>query len=298
MPLKRAIPALSLILLLLGVAAVSAFSWQSVAQTAVSARNDAAAEQALLPSAPPRRSAVSTRGRRNRAARLLAQAPAPTPAPPAPSIRAVLAQDDIELRHQRIAEEVLRAMPKRCEGTLKNFYVRYDNPSQRGLAGKSSIIVSGNVPDDEFRALLVHEYGHIMDLGCLRGTKQSGASAFRDGSEIIFADDPSVAFYAISWSDSKTRRPESRGADFVSGYAQWDPFEDLSETVTAYVLHREGLLALAEENAAVAAKVAWLRTYLFTEEPAVAESAYAWPTKHPWDMTKLPYAWAAGLRWE
>lgn len=300
---KRAIPLFGT-LLLLGVAALAMTSRESVAQNGkVASLADAARthEQVdaddLLPSAPPNAAKVSTRNRRSRASLVAVKdAPAPTVAP-APTIRPVLNQKDIELKHRRIAEEVLRMMPAKCQGTLKNFYVRYDNPKQRGLAGKNSIIVSGNVPDDEFRALLVHEFGHVMDLGCLGGTRESGASTFKDGAEAIYNDDASVRFYSLSWSDAKTRRSDSKAADFVSGYAQWDPFEDLSETVAAYVLHREALKELALQNAVIAAKVAWIEEELFPADPAAAVSEFVWVQKRPWDITKLSYNWTAALQW-
>lgn len=299
---KRVLPLFGT-LLLLGVVALAVTSTQSVAQNGkmTSSADTVVQKQEpdLLPSAPLERTRISTRARRSRAA-LLAQAQTQAEEPakaPSPVIRPVLNQKDIELKHRRISEEVLRLMPAKCEGTLKNFYVRYDNPKQRGLAGKSSIILSGNVPDDEFRALLVHEYGHVMDLGCLRGTPQSGASAFKDGAEVIYNDDPSVRFYALSWSDAKTRRTDSAAADFVSGYAQWDPFEDLAETVAAYVLHRDALKQLATQNTVIAAKVAWIEQELFPVDPAAAVSEFVWVQKRPWDITKLAYSWTAALQW-
>ncbi len=160
---------------------------------AIIAKNDIPASdtpnQAIeRPAAPRIRKAVSTTSKRLRTS-LVAQAAANTP-----TIRPVLDQSDITLNHRRIAEEVLRRMPSKCDGTLEKFFVRYDNPAQRGLAGKSTIILTGNVSDDEFRALLAHEYGHVMDLGCLQGTSRSGASAFRDGGDLIYNDDASVSF--------------------------------------------------------------------------------------------------------
>ncbi len=283
-------------LLLLGAVGIAPTVRQSVPEQRFSA-SDKQEIDAHFASPLSRKLAVAARTRRARNV-LLAQVSTATPAKPAsPTVRAVFDQPDIQLKHRQMAEEVMRILPAKCQNTLQSFFVRYDNPSQRGLAGKSTLIVSGNVPDDEFRALLVHEFGHVMDLGCLQGTPQSGASPFVDGSDAIWSDDPSVSFYSISWSDAKTRRADSQAADFVSGYAQWDPFEDLAETVAAYVLHRDALKALAQNNQAIAAKVWWIETYLFPQDPAAATSPYVWQGKRPWDITKLDFTWTASLAW-
>lgn len=207
-----------------------------------------------------------------------------------PKIHPAIDQDDIKERHQQIANEAIQLMPSECYNVLRNFYVRYDNPSQRGLGGKTTIILSGNVPDDEFRALFIHEFGHLLDLGCLQGNPKSGATNFKDGNEIMYADDPSVAFYRISWVTSNVQRQGASEADFVSGYASWDMFEDFAESFAYYMLHRSDFAARAQDNAALAAKYTWFQTYL-PQLPAVAIGAYDADGDVPWDTTKLPYSW-------
>lgn len=282
--------------LLLAAAVMGPATRQIVPESPIDA-SPAIDSSAHLGSAPVRRVAVSTRSRRVRPT-LLAQAiTTQLQTPPSATVSAVFDQPDIQLKHQEMAEEVKRILPVQCQDTLKSFFVRYDNPENRGLAGKTTMIVSGNVPDDEYRALLVHEFGHIMDLGCLQGDPSSGPSAFTDGDDPIWSNDPSISYYTISWKDDKTKRDVSSPSDFVSGYAQWDPFEDLAETVTAYVLHHDALMALAQKNQAIAAKVWWIQTYLFPQDPKAAASTYVWQGPRPWDMTKLPYTWDAKLTW-
>jgi hypothetical protein len=201
------------------------------------------------------------------------------------------------MKHRQIADEVLRLMPKPCRDTLKNFYVRYDNPKQRGLAGKNTLILSGNVSNEEFRALLVHELGHVFDLSestaCLSGTAKSGESEFKDGNDKVYLDDPSVHFYRISWSNEKTTRAGSKPEDFVTGYASWDAFEDFGESMAYFVLHNDVFRERAKTNAALAAKYAWFQTYLFPNGIEVATTEHTWTGKVPWDATKLPYVWLA-----
>jgi hypothetical protein len=132
-----------------------------------------------------------------------------------------------------------------------------------------------------------------VDLGCLQGTAHSGTSAFSDGSQPIYVDDPSVQFYSISWVSSKMRKQDSRTGDFVTGYAHdGDAFEDEAESVTFYILHREEFRRMAAANPVLAAKLRWIETFAFPHAENVALSDYHWrATTIPWDATKLPYTW-------
>jgi len=220
------------------------------------------------------------------------------PVPPSPRPRALLPvvdQPDIREEHKIIADEIFRMVPAACRGQLQSFYVRYDNPKQRGLAGKTSVIVSGNVSDAEFRALLIHEFfGHVIDLGCLEGHMDAGISNFRDGKDVIYKDDPSVSFYQISWLTDKIQRADAHSNHFVTGYASWDAFEDFAETVTYYVLQEDAFRARATKNATLAKKLQWMETHLFTKQKTVATGLSNWDGKSvPWDATKLPYEWHA-----
>ena len=211
---------------------------------------------------------------------------------PKRSFLAVVDQPDIEERHKAIADEVLRLLPDRCVRKLENFYVRYDKPERRGLAGKNTIILDGTLPDDEFRSVLIHEaLGHVFDLGCLEGSALAGNSIFKDGNEPIFRDDVSLSFYRISWVDSTHVRPEVKPEDFVSGYAISDPFEDLAESVTYYVLHNDAFVQRARTNASLATKLKWLQTFLPVQPDLIAAAGDAWTGTVPWDTTKLAYTW-------
>lgn len=220
------------------------------------------------------------------------------PSPRVPTLLPVIDQADITDQHKRIADEVLRLFPATCQIALKNFYVRYDNPEHRGLGGKNTIILTGNVPDDEFRALFIHELGHVFDLnqntGCLGGNPSSGESEFRDGNDQVYNDDPSLQFYRISWTDSKVQRKDAKPEDFASGYASWDAFEDFAEAFAMFILQNDAFRERARTNAAMAAKYAWFETYMFRQNPRFASGNFAWQGSVPWDITKLPYVWNGG----
>ena len=207
----------------------------------------------------------------------------------------VLDQDDILEEHKRIADEVLRLLPERCQSTLTNFFVRYDSPENRGLAGKNTVVISGNLPNEEFRALLIHELGHVFDLShdtdCLHGTARSGITPFRDGQDVTYRDDPSYAFYQISWMNEKTKKMGSSDDDFVTGYAAWDVYEDFAESFVYFLLQNEEFWERATQNAQIAQKYAWFQTYLFPKNPSLAAGRHEWNGRPPWDATKLAYEW-------
>lgn len=209
---------------------------------------------------------------------------------PSDDILDIVRKPDILPKHQQMASDVLRHYPDWCLARLTNFYVRYDNPEHRGLAGPSTIILDGNVPDREFFALAVHESLHFFELGCLDETVAGGFSGFLDGDTRIDANDPSAQFYAISWIDSAARREDSIDADFVSGYAVADPFEDLAEFGTAFVLQNQGLRRLARRNNVIAAKIRWMERHLPEGLSTLATGLYVYDEEErPWDTTRLAY---------
>jgi len=283
-------------LLLSGIAAESLMPVTSIALNNLVASVEA---QHMAPVRPQKRivhlalKAIRLKKRREERLKDLQETilPPPQAQDPESSLLAVVDQKDILLHHQMLADEVLRALPQACLSSLKNFYVRYDNPSRRGLAGKSSIILDGSVTDDEFKALLIHEFGHITDLGCMQGYDNSRPSPFKDGSEVIAIDDPSVGFYTISWDNSNTKHLGSRSEDFVSGYASWDPFEDFAETFAYFVLQNEAFRDRARENPVLAAKYRWIAFFVFFGQPAIATGEHEWAGEVPWDVTKLAYIW-------
>jgi hypothetical protein len=205
----------------------------------------------------------------------------------------IVDRSEIRRAHRTLLDEVLRALPPTCRDALKYVSVLYDKPDHRGLASKDTIILDGTLPESELRAVFIHELGHIADLGCLTGTERNGVSAYRDGKTPMFTDDPSVAFYQISWSDAKTRKSQSAPEDFVSGYARSsDVFEDLAESYAFAILHRAEFEERAKDNEALMRKLLWLKTYLLPEEIEATSSTFAAPTNRiVWDVTKLPYQW-------
>lgn len=219
--------------------------------------------------------------------RLLAAAPSLTK----PALLPAVVQTDITPHHQELADKVLRTLPAGCRDHLRNFYVQYTNVKSRGLGGKTTIIIAGNVSDEEFAALLTHECGHVIHSN-MTGTSYAGATDFHDGKDVFYADSPVVSFFAISWTEANVLRADSKKADFVSGYADSDAFEDFAETFAMYILHRDAFEQRAKTNTAIAAKLDWMKTNLPMPNDAMGTSRYSWDKVVPWDVTKLPYTLA------
>lgn len=202
----------------------------------------------------------------------------------------IVQHPDIRPDHQILLSDTLRALPRECQASLRHLYVRYDRQHERGLAGKDTMILNGNVGNAELRALFIHEFGHITDLGCLQGTAKSDPSAFHDGPEQIFHNDPSTSFYDISWVREMIQKPGSARGDFVSGYAAKDAFEDFAETFAYFILQPEAFKARAQKNAALQKKFLWMQEYVFRGSKTIVLGKQ-WNGSVPWDVTKIHYTW-------
>ncbi len=262
---------------LITMLATGAFLPQSVAQKALPARENGLQMAAAGTSEKPMNTVVTV----------------VTGSSSSSSIAPRTAGSALQPEQAKAIEEIATYLPTQCKGIIRNLYVRYDHPEQRGLGGKTTVIISGNLPLTEFRAVLVHEVlGHAMDLGCLTGTQSSGPTPYKDGGDQMYRDDPSINFYRLSWATSKTRLPESQDGDFVSSYARTDAFEDLAETVTFYMFQREEFRRIAKHNALLAAKLRWIETVAYPSAQNYALGTYQWnSTDIPWDTTMLQYVW-------
>lgn len=206
----------------------------------------------------------------------------------------VVDHTDVTPHQRELSDRILRLLPDGCRDNLKNFYVLYSKENtNRGLGGADTIIVTGNVDDQEFMALVTHECGHVVDLGELVGVERKVPSSFKDGNTVIWNDDPSVAFYRLSWVSSSTRKESSQDADFVSGYAKSDAFEDFAETFAYYALQRKEFARIAKKNPVLAAKYAFMRDVVFADIKLPVTGNHIRSKSIPWDVTKLPYSWHA-----
>ncbi|MBI4995034.1 hypothetical protein HZC21_05360 [Candidatus Peregrinibacteria bacterium] len=163
-----------------------------------------------------------------------------------------------------IVYKTLIKLPYSHRQQLNELTLFYAKTGRRGLGGDGAIILRClNVTDDELSSVLVHEMGHLVDGGFLFGFDQLNQSGFYDFETPVLADDPSAAFYRISWLNNKIMQPDSTELDFVSMYAMTDPFEDFAETYAYYRLHSPEFRALAEFNSALKQKYEFMKAYVF-----------------------------------
>lgn len=219
-------------------------------------------------------------------------AAAVAPFPRVPAVLPIVKQATSRLEDQLLAQDIIKIMvPTGCIPRLKNFYITYGKKlASRGYAGVDTVIVDGDLPVNEKRALFFHEFGHFVDEGCLNGSSRAGVSAYKDGDSTVWNDDPSVQFYAIDWTSENVKSVKANKADFVTGYAGTNVFEDLAESVAYYVVQPDAFRTRAKTNVALQKKLAWIEQYIF---PGGKRLAIGDDTGKliPWDSTKTAYNW-------
>ena len=159
--------------------------------------------------------------------------------------------------------------------------------------GRILKIRSDAIDEPEFIKVLIHELGHVVDLGGLKSKNFLKKSPYKDGKKIIYADDKSVLFYEISWINESEKRPEISDLDFVGGYASNDMFEDYAESFLMYLEHGNEFRMLAKTNFILSQKYQFFREEVFQgKEFSTGESfeeiqELAEKKERPWDITKL-----------
>jgi len=158
---------------------------------------------------------------------------------------------------------VINKLPSEHVSTLRKL-VLDDNQVGRGLGGRNRIYLRGVDMDiAETDAVLIHEIGHIVDLGYLAEKNQSVPSEFRDVKVPIYQGDPSLDFYRISWDNESVRKKNATNLDFVSGYASFDPFEDFAESYAYYILHNQNFKYRTQTSNSLLKKYEYLRDVVF-----------------------------------
>lgn len=193
------------------------------------------------------------------------------------------------IQENQIAE-VLKHLPAEHRAALKEVTLDYDPAAHRGLGGGSLIIIRAvDMSAEEFVGVFVHELGHNVDYAYLVPSHEKQASPFTDAGTPLYESDPSLDFYRISWTSNQYSQEGAVAADFVSGYAMTDPFEDFAETYVYYVLHNREFKALTENSEALKAKYNFMKDRVFSGEVFETGDLNLHQTSQPWDITVLPY---------
>ncbi|MBU1017665.1 hypothetical protein KKA33_01410 [Patescibacteria group bacterium] len=186
---------------------------------------------------------------------------------------------------------VLKKLPEYHTESLKNLILDYNPDANRGLGGKSMIILRAvNMDAEEFFGVMIHEIGHNVDLGALSEMNEDMESEFKDGKNPIYESDPSLGFYRISWENDQMRKKEMSNPDFVSGYAMTDPFEDFAESYVYYVLHNKDFKSKTQTSEALLKKYQFMKNEVFNGmEFDTGEYLTDQFNNRPWDITVLSY---------
>jgi len=187
--------------------------------------------------------------------------------------------------------KIIKLFPSQKTAHIKNLIIKNDvTETNRGLAGGDTIIINTfNLSINEFSAVTIHELCHLVDLGGLISKNKINSSPFIDGQELIFWDDPSSIFYNISWINSDVKKYNANRNEYVSGYAETNPFEDLAESCTYYVLHNQEFKLLSRNNYQLKQKYEWIKKYIFDGQEFETGKDYLNINNKSWDITKLPY---------
>lgn len=186
---------------------------------------------------------------------------------------------------------VLTKLPADHIGSLRNLILDYDPETNRGLGGRHIIILRAvNMAPEERIGVLVHEIGHVVDLGKMKEVENTKQSEFTDGKKPVYESDPSLEFYRISWENDQKRKKSASNLDFVSGYALTDPFEDFAESYVYYVLHNKDFKSKTQTSEMLYQKYQFMKEKVFNGlEFNTGNYLTEGLNLRPWDITVLSY---------
>ena len=128
----------------------------------------------------------------------------------------------------------------------------------------------------EILSVFIHEFGHYVDIYTLQ-------------SDFI-QPDLSEEFYKMSWESTKILLASQTQADFVSGYAMTNKYEDFAESFIYYILHNADFQKKAQESIVLKAKYNFLKEKVFTKNVFFESDFSRGNTVKPYyrDITKIP----------
>lgn len=144
---------------------------------------------------------------------------------------------------------------------------------------------------EEFYEVLVHELGHILDLGTLVGKATQLSPLYTEFNDPAFAlDDPSLTYYQLSRASETRKHSESSTADFCTSYGAKNPFEDFAECYNLYVNHYSYFQKISTESSVLNQKFQFIANYVqLKPSPKRKLHEYTNEAYHRfWDSTRLP----------
>ena len=187
--------------------------------------------------------------------------------------------------------KTLNALPEDHYKELDDLVLTYTNDGRRGYGGAHKVILRcSDVEDSELTGVLVHEIGHVVDIGLYKGSPRTGKSNYYDGQIPIYRDDLSLDFYNINWIDSENQKESSDKLDFVTGYSKTDAFEDFAESYAFYIFQGDTFREMTEYNDKLSQKYDFLKENVFDgEEFDFSDPDDDLVFDRDYDSTVLPY---------
>ena len=164
--------------------------------------------------------------------------------------------ESITVNEALLSEIRAHAQSSEFRDAISGITVEFDatRTDPRGQVSGNTLILSTHIASDtEAMKVFVHELGHVVDI--LHLHQKSG----------VLGGTASDAFYATSWLDYKTKRPEAKITDFVSGYALSNKYEDFAETFAFYVFHNDEFLARTRSSDILRQKYAFMHDVVFSD---------------------------------
>jgi len=135
-----------------------------------------------------------------------------------------------------------------------------------------------SAPENEIVSVFVHELGHYIDITFLEKKR------FYDISDV---------FYNFSWKGTKVLKPWLVQADFVSGYAMTNKYEDFAETFIYYVMYNNDFYEKAKKSAILQKKYDFFHEEIFPDGEFQGTN-FRNPSEniknYYWDITKIPFS--------
>ena len=198
-------------------------------------------------------------------------------------VAAIPAERGLPDKFLRLLEKIAYAQPIAKAALPLRVTVDYGRTEPRGTYADGEVSVAAIDDASEMAKVLVHEIGHRIDV-----------ATFAAGPK----GDLSDAFYGISWEGDAVKRKGASAADFVSGYAQTNKYEDFAESFTAYVFHNRDFARKAQKSKPLAAKYEFLRANVFPDGDFQGTAFQKDPLPdYVWDMTKPPVDLAKYLKY-
>lgn len=137
------------------------------------------------------------------------------------------------------------------ESALKTFIINSQKGKRRWGATASRITINLDSMGEksEYRGVLTHEFGHIVDLGSLQWSQKIKNPDFTEfGKPKFSVDDPSLEYYRFSRNSETIRKNIAQKKDFCSGYGMSNPFEDFAECHNLYLNNAHLFRQMAQES--------------------------------------------------